>query len=870
MKTLKNLKKHENMKKNSLIEALRRIFFVLLMVTLTLFSIGFVSSATWTESFNENLIEYWTFDNDTNGEMGISNCTGVGNTRSDTGGLINGFVNFTGGADGTSYLNCSDAKAVGSGVSQFANVTDQFTLAWWVNPNPAPSTGFMVVMTDQFPQGSSNDFVSRTNLNADNTVLGSVITGAESECASCGSWSNSGWHQMVWTYNGINNTFYIDGVRTGGQADTGNFLFNSDPVLMIGAGAAINPNSPMEGSIDEVAVYNRSFNTSDVVAHYNSGAGLTFIPPPSPPSITLNTPEAENSTLSETITFNCSATDNNQVKNITLFIDGVSNTTVSGSSSSLSLEKTLNLSVAKHTWGCNATDNGNEISSDVRNLTVGFIEHNQNYTNSVRENTIQQFSLNMSYNSTKYENIAVSLFYNNTEYSGAVNYGSGNNGIFNKSLTVPSISTKTNFTLYWEITLNDGSNDFKLNSSFQNQTISAVGVDNCSSFTNTLYNITIFDEQNLALLNGTQQNTTARLNVQLLPLGRSLEVTAYNFTFSKVNPFQICLDSDLSGGEEYSLDMQIQYLADDYATEFYHVINDTISDSDLGTNLSLYGLKNSSSTEFKISYKDARFIEVKDAVIQIQRKYIGENLFRIVEAPKTDNDGIALGHLQAEDTVYTFVVVKNGQVLDTFSNFIATCESQILGTCEINLRSTASQFSTRDYTVLDDFTFTLTYDNDTRKVQSIFSIPSNTASEVLLNVTLYDNIGGNETCSHKLTASSGTLSCTVPNSFGNASVVAKIFKDGTEMGRGFISLAQKPRELYGSNLVFLGLFLFLTLVGVGVGNSPMVSGIFLIIGSIFAFAINIVGGTGFIGVGATSLWFIVAVVIVLIKLRKTE
>ncbi len=62
------------------------------------------------------------------------------------------------------------------------------------------------------------------------------------------------------------------------------------------------------------------------------------------------------------------------------------------------------------------------------------------------------------------------------------------------------------------------------------------------------------------------------------------------------------------------------------------------------------------------------------------------------------------------------------------------------------------------------------------------------------------------------------------------------------------------------------MIIFLIIAGIGASSdNPMLMGIMLIIGSVILVALNVVYSPSFIGVGATILWFIIALVLILIK-----
>ena len=258
------------------------------------------------------------------------------------------------------------------------------------------------------------------------------------------------------------------------------------------------------------------------------------------------------------------------------------------------------------------------------------------------------------------------------------------------------------------------------------------------------------------------------------------------------------------------------------------------------------------------------------ALIQIQREDLVDGVFRTVEIPKTDSNGQTIAHLQEEDVTYTFIVVKDGIVRATFTDFLVKCDDPVLGSCRIDINAFKTHLEPETFVNTDDFSFVLSFNETTRSVKIIYTIPSGLTSTVLLNTTLYDGLGTTQACADSLTSASGTLSCVIPTGFGNTTVVNTISKDGVVVARGMVGVGQSPEQIYGANLMFLGFFLIITMVGIGLGGSPMISGIFLIIGAILSIAFQLVANTGLIGAGATILWLIIAVVIVLMKGARRE
>jgi len=91
-------------------------------------------------------------------------------------------------------------------------------------------------------------------------------------------------------------------------------------------------------------------------------------------SVTLNSPANYYNSTSSSITFNCSATDDTAVLNLTLIIDGKDNYTITNTSANqnLSLQVTRTLSVGNHNWTCRASDGTGDIEDPYTAPTFYF------------------------------------------------------------------------------------------------------------------------------------------------------------------------------------------------------------------------------------------------------------------------------------------------------------------------------------------------------------------------------------------------------------------------------------------------------------------------------------------------------------------
>ena len=664
------------------------------------------------------------------------------------------------------------------------------------------------------------------------------------------------------------------------------------------------------------------------------------------PTVTLNSPENASTSTSRSITFNATAytTTNNNIVNVSLYLDGVINETnssgfndthyyftktfddgdynwtvesYSNSSQSttaptrtfsvdtnypelkviypidtitfhkintnLSLNWSANDTHLDSCWydwnttnitvtcsdnqtNINITDGTNKELTFYANDTSGLLSSStitwnyqlfldkETYSVEVFESLSSTFSATFIINGS--DITSAILRQNNTNNVGTISNHGSNNFTVTKTITAPKVSANTNKSFYWNII--QGTLNYNLTG--KNQTILNLGIDNCSTNTDVLYNFTIKNEENLAELT----NTIVNLNIQIYGFATTNLIQSYNKTYTSENPFAVCLNNNLSNGGEFSHDAQIQYEVTGYVQELYHIQNETVNSSSFLHEINLYPLNSSDSQIFKIIFRDSSFLPVENALVKIYRKYVDENLYRIVEIPKTDKKGETLAHLVLNEVVYKIEVVKYGVILETFTDVLAVCQTPLVASCEIDLNAFSESITIPDYEEAEDFSFTLGYDNDTRIISSAFTIPSGTVQTILLNVTTTDSLGA-EVCTDTLVSNAGILSCLVPSTFGNSTIIAKLYKSGNLQAQGNVKLDQTPSQIYGVNLVFLALFVMITLIGAGLSDDPRYTVIFLLVGVALLFALNLVANDGFIGATATFLFLVIAVVLVIIK-----
>ncbi len=142
---------------------------------------------------------------------------------------------------------------------------------------------------------------------------------------------------------------------------------------------------------------------------------------------------------------------------------------------------------------------------------------------------------------------------------------------------------------------------------------------------------------------------------------------------------------------------------------------------------------------------------------------------------------------------------------------------------------------------------------------------------VSLNVTEFTgNSSIVNVCSNQLSSSSGTVSCIVPTSFDNTTIIVTVSKNGAFVGQAFFRiLSTSPEDTFGGTgfVIILIMIIILPLMVV-VEKAAVV--IFALIGFIMAAILGIYSGGSIIGWGSSIMWLVIASSIILWKISKVK
>lgn len=640
-------------------------------------------------------------------------------------------------------------------------------------------------------------------------------------------------------------------------------LFNNQS----GTWARVNSTTGLSGTTEIITwnntksdvngiIYNCEFCGSDSLCNF-AISNRTFSIDTISPQITLQNPNGtlDFSAIGQNETLNVTFTDLNldscwydyNGTNVTIdgCVSGVKNSTLF-----ILEENNFNMTIY-------VNDSAGNLNSTFTKWNYTILKNSETFNTLTTEGSTETFTINVTANENP---TSANLIYNGTSTSADIDSSNFPIVIISETIIIPSVDSKTNLTFLWNII----SPLATVNSTVNNQTVNSIVLGNCSSFSEVLFNYTLVDEATQVKINGLSDNVSLEVAIQLYSSDKSVLILNFSTLFNQTNPNTICSNIDLFNGTDFILDSTAKYSSDPREIEYYNIRDATIDNTSSTQNITLFDILSSESTDFQITFKNSNFVVVEGALIQVNRQYVSEGIFKTVELPITDSNGQTVVHLVRNDVVYNYIVTKGGVVLGVFNNLIAFCEDETIGQCFIPLNALKGTTDTFNPDQDIGLTFSFTFNESTRDLVFTFSTNDGTVKTILLNGTKMDQIGNTSICSSLVTSSSGTLTCNIAASIGNETIITAIFINGELKIVKFFKVAQDLN--LGQEGYFILLFLVISL-GLMFSESKSMMIVGIILGFIGGSLLFMIKG-GIIGTGGAIMWLIIQGIILLWKLNS--
>lgn len=325
-------------------------------------------------------------------------------------------------------------------------------------------------------------------------------------------------------------------------------------------------------------------------------------------------------------------------------------------------------------------------------------------------------------------------------------------------------------------------------------------VGECSGGGYVAYNFTFYDEE------------VASNNLTALSANISIAFTVstptadfvYNTTQTNVTSVAVCTD-----GGTYTGSMMLEYFATEYTRRYYFFDEATIDNTT--HNIQLYLLSDTIAVDVGVTVQDAYTNPLPGAVVQFQRYYPGENLYRTVAVIKSDDRGTATVSLTSTGAWFRYAIYVNGILVRTIGPSILSGTSLVLSIASGGLRTW------QNYNL--GISRTCGYASGTGYFSCNITDPSGLADQICLkiySVNVMNNTLFNSSCK----SGNMTLVINVSNAGGyNSSIVYILYIDADNdviLEQGTVNTTGAPA--YGTFGLIVGIFIFLVAAGMGKWN----------------------------------------------------
>lgn len=347
------------------------------MKKLLLFLVIIVSFSSVQAALIDDLSAYYSFDTNADDDHASYDGTPVNDAAYTSSGKINGGFALDGTGDEITLPNIFTTSST-------------FSISYWVY-----MTGSHANMAISTWDGANNRVIFQSDP-ANNFHRFAIKDGVSQSTANWATTVNTAqWYHIVGTYDGTDTILYVDGTqRATASVASGSIDDLTDWVI---GQLAENSANRLEGTIDEVGIWNKELTPTEVTELYNSGDGLAYpftVASNNPPNVTNFLPYDDDHLNNITIVLVANISDDdNDTLNCDLYIDDVLNSSNNSLTSSTASFTVNNLVGGIYDWYVSCTDgedvtNSTEFTFIIDQTNPLFYENTLSPLNTTRYNTL--------------------------------------------------------------------------------------------------------------------------------------------------------------------------------------------------------------------------------------------------------------------------------------------------------------------------------------------------------------------------------------------------------------------------------------------------------------------------------------------------
>ena len=424
--------------------------------------------------------------------------------------------------------------------------------------------------------------------------------------------------------------------------------------------------------------------------------------------------------------------------------------------------------------------------------------------------------------------------------------------IFNSSFDVlESFLDNETRSYFANLTVSYQGNSRIMNSPVQNLTVYKIILTNCSVYTTRALTFYVRDEET----DNPIQNATIEVTFDVWKTGEIKRNYAWKFYLENRNNQSVCIYPSWA---EYTINSMIQYYKAGYKDRTYYIFT-KINNSTTGVNL--YLLSETSGNVIIVYVVNEDGNKISDAIVKIQRYYVGSNSYKTVAQVKTDHEGKGVTFLKVNEIYYRFIIERNFTVLRETQPTIITCMSGGCPPYPVTL-SVSEQKPPKYFQYLGKIAYACILNEDTNILKCTVDDTSQLMQKARLLVEKKGALKFDTLCDNYCESSACTLVCDLGNRTNNL-YRYQLFAYIPEQ----IVLEQKILDyltgiiFWGSQGLLIGFVLVSTLFFVGIWN-PVVSLLFAFLGIIVGYILGIIPVSVYSLIGLA-----LALVILIYKMR---
>ena len=451
-------------------------------------------------------------------------------------------------------------------------------------------------------------------------------------------------------------------------------------------------------------------------------------------------------------------------------------------------------------------DTLNNVNSSSIYFVTNFVNETAVYNPTAYEGDAQSFVLNIQ--STGIVNITGNLTYNSVVHSTTPAIASSTAASLSHSITVPLVSSNTNFIFNWTYMLNGISHSIaNYNQTVYDITSLTFNTSTCPTGLSPSMNFSFYEETNLTDVTG--------LTVQaVITYGLSNSSTfTSNATLTNVNNVLVCINSTLFNN--YSVNYgELQYSKLGYANRRYYMFRDVIL-SNITQFKKVYNLPDDLSNAFSFTLVDTQSIPFVNKYVSLMRWYPNLNSYYAVDMGKTDDSGKTIMSLQLQSVDYRIAIYELSGSLIYLANPVRMYCPTVPCTYTQQVVTSNTNAYLNEWNLQDD----LTYDSSTEVFTYVWNDPSQTTNTMNLKVSKLVGDRDYFVCNTLGSGSTGVLACNTSGIDGM--FTANVYRISSPAAAVATLSADKSTSIFDTPIGLVITFLImLPIIFAGIAGGP--------------------------------------------------